>query len=352
VTRNVGPPDLDVALLDGFRYACRPGCGLCCFATPRATEPEILRLRRIEPALRTLVDGRDRVLAARDLGGACQFLSGLRCRVHEARPHPCREFPLTVHVGERLQATVVLSCPGVEMDRFASDVAAGGHGAGASGFETELSSLRSRVTASTGRRIDEAVRRRRRVARQLQAEGRWMEEDEIRDELRKEIPFPADADFPVDDPPNAEGPLEELPLYFDHRKGPVVVGSRMGAWEAAELAETGGARPIGFAIPASRRPRLTENARELLRRYLEYCLQRDSFLAGWMLDTLSADEGDLLDWTGRGLRELGATVLARADFRARLARGPVESLSVTDVALGVRATDQEWLDRPTWGDRL
>ncbi|HTT15724.1 MAG TPA: YkgJ family cysteine cluster protein, partial [Thermoplasmata archaeon] len=109
---------LDVALVQGFSFACRPDCGLCCFASPRISPGEQHALRVVAPQATFVGRGRDRYLSARPDGGACQFLANLRCGVHAQRPAPCREFPITVHLGERLQASVVLSCPGLDLRRL------------------------------------------------------------------------------------------------------------------------------------------------------------------------------------------------------------------------------------------
>ena len=109
------PVPVDVSGLSGFSYACRPGCGLCCYAEPLVTPAEKPPLLRIVPSAEFVSRGRFEFLGSHSEGGACRLLEGNRCRAHAARPSPCREFPLTAHVGVRLQATVVLTCPGVDL---------------------------------------------------------------------------------------------------------------------------------------------------------------------------------------------------------------------------------------------
>ena len=262
------PVPVDVSGLSGFSYACRPGCGLCCYAEPLVTPAEKPPLLRIVPSAEFVSRGRFEFLGSHSEGGACRLLEGNRCRAHAARPSPCREFPLTAHVGVRLQATVVLTCPGVDLA-----VLRGYRGPdGASpprGFETELAALRSRVNRSALRRIEVSERRRRRIARVLTEEGRWNEEEEVRRRLREQIPRPALDDFPAEDAPPLEEGLESLPLVFDGRAGPVAFAGDSGAWELFELRPTGGvARSLGIAAPPDHPPAVTEDAALTLAGYL------------------------------------------------------------------------------------
>jgi Fe-S-cluster containining protein len=345
-----GPP-LDLSLLSGFTFDCRPDCGLCCFASPRITVAERDRLRAAGKPAEIVGGGRDLFLAARAEGGACQFLRDQRCDAHELRPSPCREFPITVHVGERLQATVVLSCPGLDLDpltRAAPTRASGDP----KGLASELAAVRSRVDARTERRMAEAVRRRRRIVRALEARGLFRPEDEIRSLLRGDLPMPEDADFPVEDPPAAEEGLVALPLFFDGRRGPVGFARGLGGWEVVELAATGGvAANLGVVPPPDRCPPIDVAGTRLLRGYLGYWLERDA-LFGYVLASLGEAPGDVVGEVRAELRRIGAQVLSRAEVRAKISGARSTPLDAAAVASGIRAYDQEALDRPTWGDRL
>jgi Fe-S-cluster containining protein len=344
---GVAPP-LDTRLLAGFSFACRPDCGLCCYATPRVTTAELGDLRRADPTARAIGSGANTFLWARAEGGACQFLTDTHCRVHAARPAPCREYPISVHVGERLQATVVLSCPGLNLEgllrRTPDDPV---------GLETELAAVRRRIDAHTGQRIREATRRRRKLQRRLEAAGLWEEEETIREALRGDLPAVGDADLPTDDPPEASEGLETLPLYFDARAGPVALGSALGGWELLELRASGGVeQPLGVFPPPERVPALDAAGTDLLRGYLRYWLERDA-LFGYVTTAVDDAGGpELLGATRAELARLGAQVLARAAVRAKSRGADGERLGAEDVARGIRAVDQEALDRPTWGDRL
>ena len=345
-------PELDIELVRGFRFQCRPDCGLCCYAEPRIEFEERARLVQLVPEVEVRGSGAHRYLAARPDGGACRLLTDQRCRAHEARPSPCREFPLVVHIGERLQATVVLSCPGVDIEGLAPDAV--GRELVSGSLASELASLRARIRPATARRLVEAGRRRRRRVRELTANGRWEDEVAVRRRLLSAPPRPRDDDFPVEDPPTTDDGLERLPLFFDPRASPIALAAGLGGWELLELSPSGGVRRSwGVVPPPDRRPSMDADATALLDRYIAYWLRRDA-LFGFVLEEMatSEDDGTVGEWVDRELREIGATVLARADVRARSSRGDVAQLGREDIADGIRATDQDFLDRPTWGDRL
>jgi len=349
---RAGPPDLDVdvALLSGFRFRCRPDCGLCCFAEARVDPPERTRLLQIAPEVRFVGRGSDQFLASNPDGGSCQFLADHRCRVHGARPHPCREFPVTVHVGHRLQASLVLSCPGLDLDPLrpadrAADVPC-------EGLEDEIASVRTRLGPLVARRLAAAQVRGKRIERTLRSEGRWIEEGEVRRRLRDRLPRPGDANFPVEDPPEISEARESLPLFYDGRSGPLALARELGGWAVLELSPAGGGETLGVIPPPDRPPALRPESGTLLDAYLRYVLDRDQFLAAVELDALEGGTGDVAEWARSELATLGAVVVARGSVRAKLHGRDGRTLSEDDVIAGIRATDMDWLDRPTWGDRL
>lgn len=342
---------LDLSLLDGFRYACRPDCGLCCFATPRVSRSEREALLRIAPAVELVGAEPDRFLAARSDGGACQFLRDRRCGVHAARPAPCREFPVDVHVGFRLQASLVLSCPGIDLGGLLSKRP--DPGCPPVGLDAEVAAVRERLSPTAARRVADASRRRRRIERALTDEDRWVGEDDVRAALISAIPLPGANDFPADDPPDAAEGLEMLPLFFDGRTGPVALGSTIGGWELLELrAEGGVARSLGVVPPPRRPVGMTAEARALLEAYLRYWLARDRLFGITLRAMAEAATGDVQEWVTAELGAIGALTLARAWVRARAAGRSDDPVSADDVGSGIRATDQDLLDRPTWGDRF
>jgi Fe-S-cluster containining protein len=346
-----GTPELDVRLLRGFRFECRPDCGLCCYAEPRVSPTERERLVQIVPETEFVRHGEALFLAGRPDGGACQFLDRNRCAAHAARPHPCREFPVSVHVGARLQATVVLSCPGVELSALRSDRRDLADGEG--GFSGELAAVRERLDPTVPRRMDAAQRRRRRIARTLESQGRWEEEESVRTALRTTSFLPTLEDFPAMEPPELDQGVERMPLFFDGRSAPVALSSGLGGWELHELSPTGGlGEPIAVIPPPDRPPVLSSDATELLVAYLRYWLERDAFFGALHLAMTDARDGSVSEWAHEELRSIGAVTVARAQIRAKLARAEAGRLTAPDIELGIRATDQDFLDRDSWGERL
>ena len=343
---------VDLSLLEGLRFACRPDCGLCCYAEPRteADERAALAAHGGSPALRHV--GRATFLAAWGNGGACRLLQGHRCSRHPWRPHPCREFPLTAHLGFRVQVTAVLSCPGVELSDPAHPRTGEHSASGPQGLEAELSALLARAGAPAERRLAASRRRGETVRRRLAAEGRWEDDHDVREALVRDLPYPGPEDFPVEPPPHAHDGLEKLPLFWDGRAGPVALAGTPQGWQALELRSRGGADTLGIFAEVDRPPEVETRGQERLRAYLRYWLARDGFLAAVQLAVLEESEGTVRDRARDELRALGADVLARASVRARLRGGTGARLDDGAVVDGIRAVDQDWLDRPTWGDRL
>lgn len=343
--------ELDITLLSGFEFACLSGCGLCCFASPRLDGEDATRLRAVAPHARVVSEGGERRLATRPDGGACQFLFGLRCRVHEARPAPCREFPISVHIGTRLQATAVLSCPGLGLGPLVSRGVAD-RSLSPRGFEAELSSVRRRISPAVARARSAAERRRRRIERALDGEGRWIDEQEVRRKLGDRRLVPRPEEYSLEELPTAEQGIELLPMYYDGRAGPVALAEGLGGWEALELSAEGGARPLALVVPPERPPELDGAAEALLTGYLRYWLARDGFFAAVHLGMLSTSRGTVLEAALDDLHAIGSVVLARGAVRAKLRGEDGTRLVAADIDRGIRATDQDWLDRPTWGSRL
>ena len=348
-----GSPGLDTSLLAGFRFACRPDCGLCCYTEPRVSRAERERLVQIEPAVSFTGEGADRFIASRGDGGACGLLKGNRCGAHVARPHPCREFPLTAHVGTRLQATVVLSCPGVDLSALEQLLPRDGGPPGA-GFPSELTALESRIDSSTPARLAASTRRRRKVERALTEQGRWQDEEEVRRVLERSLSSPSDRAFPVADPPAAEDGLDLLPLFFDDREAPVAMARGLGGWEFLELRPVGGVgRSLGVVPPPDRAPPVRPDGARMLDAYLRYWLRRDA-LFGFVHAEMVRGRGTttVLEAVRAELETIGAVVLSRAEARVKLQRGVAGPLSRDDIVDGIRASDQDLLDRDGWGDRF
>jgi Fe-S-cluster containining protein len=343
---------VDISGLYGFSYECRPQCGLCCYAEPFVDPAERAGLLRIVPSAEFVQRGRHEFLRSHPNGGACRLLSGDRCRAHAERPSVCREYPLSGHIGLRVQATLSLTCPGVDLSSL--------HGyrgpepsAPPRGLETELAALTSRVDSGVQRVLETNGRRQRRIKRILEAEGRWEDDAAVRRRLRDGIPRPVPGDFPAEGPPGRHEGLASLPLFFDGRAGPVALLSQAEGWGVVELDPTGGVRRSwGVTPPPNRAPGLTETAAATLDGYLRYWLERDLLFGVVHLAMLEDPEGSVTEHVTWELRRIAAVTLSRAHVLAALRGVGGDRLSEEEVRDGLRASDQDLLDRGTWGTRL
>jgi Fe-S-cluster containining protein len=90
-------------------------CGLCCLCQPELLESEEQFFKRTFPQ-RIVVrrtPHRHTALAMRQGSGPCTFLEGGRCAIYPNRPHYCRQYPFHVHLMDRAQVSLDLSCRGV-----------------------------------------------------------------------------------------------------------------------------------------------------------------------------------------------------------------------------------------------
>jgi Fe-S-cluster containining protein len=352
MTSRPSPQEIDTSPLAGFTYACQPGCGLCCYAEPLVAPEERLALLRIVPEAEFVARGGFEFLRSHPQGGACRLLEQHRCRAHPARPAPCREYPLAGYVGTRLQATLVLTCPGVDLSSL--DGYHGPEDARApQGFDSELDSLRARLNSGVDHRLQESRRRRARIARTLATDERWVDEDEVRRQLRGNLEGLVSSSLPAEEPPSQEEGLELLPLVFADSSGPLAFARRPEGWELLELRSAGGVqRSLGVVPPPDRPPGMSESAHRVLTGYLRYWLERDQLLAATHLEMLESPEGTVADRVRVELCRIAATTVSRAYVLATARRGSIGPLSLEDLRDGIRATDQDLLDRPTWGTRL
>ncbi|MDE1821958.1 MAG: YkgJ family cysteine cluster protein [Euryarchaeota archaeon] len=355
--RDPAPPTLDLSLLRGFAFRCQPECGLCCFTSPAVAPGERQRLLQIDPeAPVSVVKGGDATshIASREGGGACYFLSEARCRCHPARPFPCRAFPLHVALNHRAQASVVLSCPGVDLGRLEEWRTDDGPEESPVGLEEELEAVRGElrspdVAPRSGTTADAWGRSMRRALRS----SRLSDPADLIARIVRHPPRPSDDDFPPAPLPDAQDPLELLPMYQERGVGIVAVRSQGSGCEALELQEGGGGgRSLGVFSVLDHPPSMEGSAIELLEGYLAYVVRRDHFLSSalWTWKQLKGE--GFQEVVEQRLRELGAQLLARANLRAML-RGLVSSpMSAETVELGIRAVDMDELDRPSLGQLL
>ncbi len=106
--------DIDTTLCKGMSYQCLEGCGACCLARVEVLPPEQNRVQGEEDLEGGLQLSQEGVhLKSKGTGGACYFLTKRRCSVYNTRPHYCRQYPVPIMAGERLQAIPLLSCRGM-----------------------------------------------------------------------------------------------------------------------------------------------------------------------------------------------------------------------------------------------
>ena len=349
---STGPADLDLRLLTVGRFRCRPDCALCCFATPAASPSEVVAIREFDPATPWLAgSGPFRLVASRPHGGACHFLSDLRCRAHAVRPLPCQEFPVTVHLGARPQASLVLSCPGLDvtgLDGWPRGAPATG---GASGLDTEVAAVRREME-----RTDTPPRQRRAKASWHRAAtrqfGRTWEAnvESLRSRLRDHADATAEsAGAPAPLPP-FDGEVDQLPLFHDERHGRVALGEHPAGWAFLAVAPEGSPpSPLGVVPAPPAEIALEPDGHRLLTSYLRYWVDRDAWF-GWALGA-SPEPGEppLARILAADLAEIAVTVKSRGWARARLDGRTPTRLGPQDIAAGIRATDADYLDRPTVG---
>lgn len=341
-------------LVAGFRFRCLPGCGLCCYTTPAVAPEERGRLIQFDPET-PLIETSDRwaQIASRPNGGACHFLRESRCECHAVRPATCGEFPLTVHVGARVQVSVVLSCPGVELSALVRRAEGSPPGTVSTDLQSEVEFVdRELLQAETRGQLRWASQQHRRVARSMRLSGRWESEDEIRTRLRPRLDTLSLGNRPVEDPPE-EVPLESLPLFFDPDFGRVAWRPHPGGVEFLSLRETGGIdRHLGVLPPPLRSPLVNEPARKLLKGYLAYLLERDATIGAAYARSVQVGSGTPGQIVAEDLEGIAAQVLRLAALRRALSSDRRGELSLLDVERGIRATDMDILDRPTVGLRL
>jgi len=342
-------------MLMGLGFQCRPDCGLCCYATPRTGPEERANLLRIDPSIPFLpMSAGSAAISDRGDGGACYLLEDRRCRAHAARPFPCREFPLSAHVGDRVQVTAVLSCPGIDLSEFAEWADGRPPRPRPTGFASELAAVRERLGSDDLDRLaSQSQRRFRTVAQRLARHGLWDDPEEIRTAVRPGLLALVRDAFPSEDPPHREEGIASLPLFRDARFGVVAIAHHPGGWEFLSLTERGD-EPTSLTVlpPPQRCPEMDPSGERALRAYLEYLLARD--ITYWQAaERVDPDGPDgMAEEVAMDLAEFGSLVLSRAWARERLRGvepGPLDAAAVLD---GVRATDAEFLDRPTLGLRL
>jgi len=112
------PLEFEDTEVTGLGLRCDGRCAYCCLCPPGILDQETASIEKACGKMDTDLgeDGiGDSEMAITSQGdwGACVFLKDRRCRIYESRPHFCRQYPLQVYSGWRLQLSAIRSCRGV-----------------------------------------------------------------------------------------------------------------------------------------------------------------------------------------------------------------------------------------------
>jgi Fe-S-cluster containining protein len=118
---------VDLGELEGRRFQCIDDCGLCCLCQPELLEGELPYFKRNHPerVVAKRQPHKHFALAMKKKVGSCTFLDHRRCTIYNMRPHYCRQFPFHVHVGDRVQVELDLSCRGAWLGKGEDATVAG-----------------------------------------------------------------------------------------------------------------------------------------------------------------------------------------------------------------------------------
>jgi|GEM_PF-5792543 len=104
--------------LSGLGLDCPKGCAYCCLCPPGLLDGEVERIVGACDDCKAAF-GKDRIgdsenaVQVQGDRGACSFLEDHRCKVYLSRPHFCRQYPVMVYSGWRVQLSAIRSCRGV-----------------------------------------------------------------------------------------------------------------------------------------------------------------------------------------------------------------------------------------------
>jgi Fe-S-cluster containining protein len=104
--------------LSGLGLDCPKSCAYCCLCPPGLLDGEVDRIVGACEDSKAAF-GADRIgdsehaVQVQGDRGACSFLNDRRCKVYASRPHFCRQYPVMVYSGWRVQLSAIRSCRGV-----------------------------------------------------------------------------------------------------------------------------------------------------------------------------------------------------------------------------------------------
>ena len=199
-----------------------------------------------------------------------------------------------------------------------------------------------------GPRLEAGVRAfRRAVARRTDRAG-WTDPETARRavdvrRIARELPV-----YPPAPPPSIVDGAAALPLRFDPERGVEGISFDSGAYALHRLRETGGVEPDAGRFPLDPiRPKLEPAAERRLAGYLAFATRR-GLLLGQLL-AASDRSRPFAEALAADLGSLAGTVVARAAVLASARGSGPTTLDRDAIGDGIRATDAEWIDRPTVG---
>ena len=110
--------ETDVSLLNGLSLKCLDGCAYCCLCMPEVMANEEEFFRRNHPKALSgeyvpHAGRRSQNIILQGDAGACHFLKNRKCTIYEYRPQMCRQYPISIYLGRKIQPTPILSCRGL-----------------------------------------------------------------------------------------------------------------------------------------------------------------------------------------------------------------------------------------------
>jgi Fe-S-cluster containining protein len=365
--------DVDLSELEGRTFTCDDKCGLCCLCQPEVLPSEVPFFKKNYPQMIVSKDQPHRhvALALKNGQGPCSFLQpNRRCQIYADRPHYCRQFPLHLHAGTRLQVELDLSCRGVWTGGKEDALVAGGQ-----------------LVADNIETVRRTLQQSRQVYREFDANcvdaGIYKAPEALRRDVEKHIMDLTDVqyiakvlDLSSEDEemamPPPVGPseydrreleasametgLESLaaddvysaPVYCDPVYRWNIFLSKDGKVEWSVLNDDGGLTPVRTIDP--RQVKLLEpdeEGRKVFAAYLGTLNRRDSMLgfAYYLIDDYGYEDHVANTYYG-ALAAAALDLLWRASLVAHIRSGKLDRAGLIE---GVIAYDMDRLDAPTIG---
>jgi hypothetical protein len=316
---------------------------------------------------------RHTALALKKGCGPCTFLDDGRCSIYADRPHYCRQFPFHVHLLDRVQVSLDLSCRGAWMGKgddataLALELVTGNERALRSGLEEARSVHRQFLVNCREAGIDPSAKDLRLRFESLLDQVLelpflgWMLDRSVEDETMDLDQRPADLELDAArreelrkaamevslESLASEDPLSS-PVYCDQRGAWNVFISSCGELEMHRLLEDGGMERTKVIDP-DKVPLLApvDVGRKLFSDYLRTLNRRDAVLghAYYLIDEYGYEDEMPNVYYG-ALASSALDLLWRASLLAHLGGGKLDGDGIRE---GIIFYDMDRLDAPTIG---